>query len=201
MLRIIDITRPWARKDGANQQIRGIWLEYRLQNEHAQDVAKRQHSVSDLKISSVRNKCFDANQEWDFLMALPPTWIESLVQQLSYCLFPTELPSPLGCHYHFEMGCWEIALFPPLRQEQAEDEFHPAPCRPSRFTFDLKQATSLFEELQHIDWVAMPIDQENEVGPHLLLEGIVNNQPVLIRICSEVPARFQNELDLIVQEK
>ncbi len=154
-----------------------------------------------LKFHWDRNMCSYANQEWDVLMALPPAWIENLVQQLSYCLFPTELPSPLGCHYHYERGCWEIALFPPLRQEHAVDEFRPAACRPSRFTFDLKQATTLFEELQHIDWVAMPIDHENEVGPHLLLEGIVNNQSVLIRICAEVPARFQNETDLIVQEK
>lgn len=133
-------------------------------------------------------------------MALPPSWIESLVQQLSYCLFPTELPAPLGCHYHFEAGCWEIALFPPMRRP-GRGENHASSCRPSTFTFDIQQASMLFEELQHIDWVAMPADRENEAGPHLLIEGVVNNHTVLVRICSEVPARFQNEQDLIVQEK
>jgi len=74
------------------------------------------------------------------------------------------------------------------------------PFRPSPFTFDIQQALKVFDDLHHVDWVAMPITSENEAGPHLLLEGTVNDHSVLMRICAEVPARFQHEQDLIVQE-
>ncbi|MBB02617.1 MAG: hypothetical protein ACE37I_20790 [Rubinisphaera brasiliensis] len=132
-------------------------------------------------------------------MAIPPTWIENFVQQLSYCLFPTEVPAPLGCHYHYEAGCWEVAIFPSMRKSEPSESYEAA-YRPSPFTFDIQQALKVFDDLHHVDWVAMPTNSENEAGPHLLLEGTVNDHSVLMRICAEVPARFQHEQDLIVQE-
>lgn len=133
-------------------------------------------------------------------MVRPPSWIEEFVQQLSYCLLPQEVPAPLGCHYHHEDGCWEIALFPAMRKPSRSEEYG-REYRFSPFTFDLQQALPMFEEIQHLDWVAMPASHENEVGPHLLIEGVVNNEAVLMRICAEVPLRFQQEPDLIVQER
>lgn len=133
-------------------------------------------------------------------MALPPSWIEKFVQQLSLCLLPSGTPAPLGCHYHFEMGCWEIAIFPSMKKKNEAESYAPT-FRPTPFSFDIQQALPLFEEVQHLDWIAMPVSAENEAGAHLLLEGIVNDLPVLIRICAEVPKRFQHDQDLIVQEK
>ncbi|MBL4886245.1 MAG: hypothetical protein JKY95_17150, partial [Planctomycetaceae bacterium] len=59
----------------------------------------------------------------------------------------------------------------------------------------------LFEELQHLDWITVPVSADNEAGHHLLIEGIVNDLPVLIRVCAEVPQRFQHDQELIVQER
>ncbi|MCG6155423.1 hypothetical protein [Rubinisphaera margarita] len=130
-------------------------------------------------------------------MAFPPSWIEDFVHQLSYSIFPHEVPTPLGCHYHQEQGAWEVALFPSMRRvkdhRREKDSLFPA-----AFSFDIQQALPLFEELHHLDWVAMPMTGENEVGPHLLFEGIVDGEPVLIRICSEIPRRFQSDPDLII---
>lgn len=133
-------------------------------------------------------------------MAIPPNWTEDFVQQLSYCLFPAEVPAPLGCHYHFEMGCWEIAIFPSMRKN-ARGDYYLEEYRPSPFTFDIQQMLPLFEDIQHLDWVAIPTSLENEVGPHLLIEGVVDGHCVLVRICSEVPLRFQQEPGLMLQEK
>jgi hypothetical protein len=130
-------------------------------------------------------------------MVIPPSWIEEFVQQVSYCLFPQEVPAPLGCHYHYEIGCWEIALFPSQQRRRGGVRQE----RPSPFSFDIRQVLPLFEELEHLDWVAMPISEENEVGPHLLIEGVVGNHPVLLRICSEIPLRFAQEQELSVYEK
>jgi len=133
-------------------------------------------------------------------MALPPSWIEEFVQQLSLCLFPQGTPAPLGCHYHFEAGCWEIAIFPSMRKKSSNVYSNEPSYSPSPFSFDIQQALPLFEEIQHLDWIAMPATSENETGHHLLLEGIVEDVAVLIRVCAEVPKRFQHDQDLIVQE-
>lgn len=129
-------------------------------------------------------------------MVIPPSWIEEFVQQVSYCLFPEEVPAPLGCHYHEELGCWEIALFPSQRRRRGYREERPSP-----FSFDIRQMLPLFDELEHLDWVAVPMSEENEVGPHLLIEGEVHGNPVLLRICAEIPLRFVQEQQLSVQEK
>ncbi len=133
-------------------------------------------------------------------MALPPSWIEEFVQQLSLCLFPQGTPTPLGCHYHYEAGCWEIAIFPSMRKKSSNVYSNEPAYSPSPFSFDIQQALPLFEEIQHLDWIAMPATSENETGHHLLLEGIVEDVAVLIRVCAEVPKRFQHDQDLIVQE-
>lgn len=133
-------------------------------------------------------------------MALPPSWIEEFVQQFSLCLFPQGIPTPLGCHYHFQAGCWEIAVFPSMRKKKSNYYTGDQRFSPSPFSFDIHQALSLFEEVQHIDWVAIPVSSENETGHHLLIEGIVEGAAVLIRVCAEVPKRFQHDRDLIVRE-
>ncbi len=139
-------------------------------------------------------------------MALPPLWIEEFVQQFSLCLFPQGPATPLGCHYHFESGCWEIAVFPSMRRKKISkhepSNYEPVDQLffPSPFSFDVHQALPLFEEIQHIDWIAIPASSENETGHHLLIEGIVEGSAVLIRVCAEVPKRFQHDQDLIVHE-
>ncbi len=84
-------------------------------------------------------------------MAFPPSWIEDFVHQLSLCLFPQGAPSPLGCHYHFDTGCWEIAIFPSMRKKPSENQFSrqnqkSETFHPSPFSFDIQQALPLFEE-------------------------------------------------------
>jgi len=130
-------------------------------------------------------------------MSYPPSWLEEFVQKISYSLFPHSYPAPLGCHYHLEGETWEIALFPSMR-ETADDEIGAKRIVPSAFSFDVQQASAHFDDLQHLDWVASPVTEENEVGPHLLFEGTVDNETVLIRVCAEVPRKFQADPDLLV---
>ncbi|TWT63415.1 hypothetical protein [Rubinisphaera italica] len=131
-------------------------------------------------------------------MAYPPTWIEDFVRQLAYSIFPQDFPTPLGCHYHQEGDCWEVAVFPSMRRVSGRG-FEEESLATSAFSFDVQQSLALFEELHHLDWVTAPRSEENEAGPHLLFEGIALGEPVLIRVCAEIPTRFQSDPDLIVQ--
>ena len=130
-------------------------------------------------------------------MAYPPNWIEDFVRKLSHSLFPQTAHSPLGCHYHLEEDCWEVTIFPSLTNH-LDQESGDWMTQPAAFTFDIQQAMPLFEEIFHIDWITVPMNEENEIGPHLQFEGIVNGETILIRLCSDIPKRFQSDPDLNV---
>lgn len=129
-------------------------------------------------------------------MAYPPIWLEEFVHQLACHIFPENFPNPLACHYHQEASCWEVALFPSRVQNQDTTK---TSSEASFFSFDVQQAMSAFDDLLHLDWITSPITAQNEVGPHLAMEGIVQGEHLLIRICAQVPKRFQTDPSLMMQ--
>lgn len=123
-------------------------------------------------------------------MAEPPKWIEEFADQVAQLLTPVDLLGPVGCHYAYADDCWEITLF--VSSTEVVGGELDGKMNSSRFTVDLLQVCALFTQLSEVFWQNEKIHMLDELGCHLELNGLVETEPVSLRICSKIPGRFRH---------
>jgi len=121
-------------------------------------------------------------------MAIPPEWISTLANSVATCLEPLEPLPPLGCHFHQCETGWEISVFPAHTEivGGADDGRHTAP----RFRVDLLGVADHFTEIHSITWQSKSIDDEDQLGCHLAIDGQHGGEAVSVRILRSAPACF-----------
>ncbi len=118
----------------------------------------------------------------------PPDWLQSLADEVANLFHAVDILAPLGCHYCQIDGTWEITLFASRTEivGGAADGRH----RTSRFHMDLKSLMGLFDEVESAYWQAQGLGAEDDLGPHLGVEGMYAGRRVWLRIPSQAPRRF-----------
>ena len=121
-------------------------------------------------------------------MAAAPEWLVEFANSIALNMTPTDVMSPLGCHFCHVDGHWEIALFAADTEIVGgrKDGMH----RGSRFSLDVLAATRYFTRVTSITWQALPFGSYDELGAHIAVEGMVGEEEVWLRVLSRAPERF-----------
>ena len=119
----------------------------------------------------------------------PPDWLSELANAVAGEILPVDILAPVGCHYWTNGAIWEVTLFVSKTETQG------GPCDGrlswSRFTFDIQSLYRLFDAITSLQWQALPFDDDDEFGAHLLCEGIYEGESVSLRVLSRPPERFE----------
>jgi len=120
-----------------------------------------------------------------------------LADEAGAALIAVDVLAPLGCHFCEADGVWEITLF------ASHTEILGGPndggVRPSRFHVDFKALLVLFDEVESAYWQAQGLGADDEVGPHVGIDGIYQGHRVWLRIPSLAPRRFPAGRHALVQ--
>ena len=127
-----------------------------------------------------------------------PEWLKQLADAVALRILPVDVLAPVGCHYCLVDGTWEIALFAASTQIVGGEK--DGRLRMSRFTLDLNAVTSLFTEVTNLTWQAQSFAADDELGPHVSIEGSCGGHSVWLRILSRPPRRFAPGRRAIVYE-
>ncbi len=121
-------------------------------------------------------------------MAAPPEWILKLANGVAACLEPLELMPPLGCHYHQCEAGWEISIFP----SQTEIVGGPQDGRQvaARFRVDIRAVTALFVQINELTWQSKSVNEEDQLGSHLAIDGLFEEEAVSVRVLKTAPTCF-----------
>ena len=124
-------------------------------------------------------------------MSSLPAWIEQLTVSVIERIQPIDLMAPIGCHvfHDLELNEWELTLF------AARTEVVGGRCdgkiTSSKFVLDLKELGELFSTVTRIQWQSHSIDQDDELGPNVSVEGMYDGHRVWLRILANSPERFE----------
>ncbi len=124
---------------------------------------------------------------------VPPRWIERLGQLTSRAFHSSGLLAPIGCHFHqndeLDGSQWEVTLF------VSSTEFFGGPndgkVVASRFMLDLKEVLEAFDAVDSLYWQTHVMAEDDQLGPHIGVEGEFEGNAVWLRITAEPPAQFQ----------
>lgn len=123
----------------------------------------------------------------------PPRWLGEL-SELATRAFHSESPiAPIGCHFHkneeTESPQWEVTLF------ISSTEFYGGPldgkCAFSRFMVDLRELMAVFDIVESCYWQAQTMSDDDQLGPHVGIEGRFQGQSIWLRITAQPPSPFE----------
>lgn len=121
-------------------------------------------------------------------MSNAPVWIRQLVESVSAQFTALNSAAEVGCHifHNNSDGCdeWEVTVFgEPVEMggRLAGHSLHPV------FSVDTLAVVTLFDALASCRWQSGRIDGDDDLGPHLSVEGDVMGRQVWLRIVGRKP--------------
>ena len=121
-------------------------------------------------------------------MTAPLNWMSVFIDQVSASIQPHDDLAPLGCHFQQFNRVWEITLF--ASRTELIGGPHDGKLKNSHFSVDVKRLLDAFSVVETIAWQAHRMGQDDELGPHLAVEGTVLDKTVWLRVTSSAPRRF-----------
>ena len=117
-----------------------------------------------------------------------PDWLKRLADEVAGRVVPVDDPAPFGCHTNFAEGVWEITVFSDRTEVigGAED----GKSRPTRFFLDMTTLGECFERVDRLAWQPVAIGQNDDIGPHIAVEGVVEGHTVWLRVLADMPRHF-----------
>lgn len=129
----------------------------------------------------------------------PPEWLQELADGVATRILAVDVLAPLGCHFTCADEVWEITLF------ASSTEILGGPQdggeRVSRFHVDILPLFELFDSLESVYWQAQGLGFEDDLGPHLGIEGVVQGQRVWVRIPSLPPRGYSPGRQALVKKR
>lgn len=124
-------------------------------------------------------------------MTSPPSWIAELADRVAAGIQGFELLSPLACHIHHNdaLDQWELSLFPSATEIVGGR--YDGLRTTSRFALDLATVYDAFDTISAFHWQAQRISDDDDLGPHVSIEGTVGDHLVWVRVLATPPARFE----------
>ena len=125
-------------------------------------------------------------------MASPPAWLVELANKAAAEIQPVDGPSPISCHFFYSddpIIQWEVSLFA-SGTEIVGGKLDGA-LRPTKFTVNLQNLFDILCEVSSFHWQALSMGDDDELGPHISVEGTYQGHSVWLRLLSHPPRRFQ----------
>ena len=121
-------------------------------------------------------------------MGQSPDWMDEFVNLIAKQIVPVDVMAPLGCHIARNDDCWEITLFASATEVVGGPQ--DGGPRPSHFFVDLQGFSSIFHSIDSLAWQAQGLGRDDEIGPHVSVEGDFRGHRVWLRIPAYAPRRF-----------
>jgi len=121
-------------------------------------------------------------------MANPPEWLHQFADEVSAQLIGVEQLAPIGCHIYQGAGPSEVTLF--VSSTEVIGGVHDGRLRVSRFFVDLQALTQVFDSIRSFAWQAQGLGSQDDIGPHVAIEGDYRGHPVWLRIPAIAPKPF-----------
>lgn len=121
-------------------------------------------------------------------MPTPPGWILTLANDVTACLDPLEPMPPLGCHYHLCETGWEISIFP--SQTEIVGGPHDGRQIAPRFRVDILAMAGLFSQIAEMTWQSKSMNEDDQLGSHIAIDGLIEGEAVSVRVLKTAPACF-----------
>ncbi len=124
-------------------------------------------------------------------MIRPPNWLAETVNRVATRFHSADSLAPLGCHYYHDEqhGIWEVTIFV-SRTETVGGELD-GKFTNSRFSVDLTGLESIFSEIERFSWQAASLGDDDDLGPHLAVEGRIKGHHVWLRIVANPPPQYE----------
>jgi hypothetical protein len=124
-------------------------------------------------------------------MTHAPDWLSETVNRVARQFRAADPLAPIGCHFfHDEFhDVWEVTVFV-SRTETLGGELD-GKLTSSRFSVDLNGLETLFSEVHSQAWQAVSLGEDDDLGPHLAVEGLVGEHKVWLRILADAPRQFE----------
>lgn len=115
-----------------------------------------------------------------------PQWIQDLTHAVTEEIYPFDILSPVGCHYHRGETQWEVTIF------ASSTELIGGPRdglrTSSKFSLNLTGVHGILDRVTEFRWQPLYVGEGDELGPHISLEGSYDGHELWLRILSEAPA-------------
>lgn len=124
-------------------------------------------------------------------------WAHTLMEEISGCMEAISPMGPLGCRYRNDDGFVELMVYPtPVELVGGPDD---GSLVDPDFRLDLSQLLPAFDEVRHLSWNALGLNEEG--GPHVSLEGKSRGQDVFLQVFARAPDGEEAGLRLNVTGK
>jgi hypothetical protein len=118
-------------------------------------------------------------------MAVPPEWLARFADSVASLLHSPDALAPVGCHFCCVDDCWEVTLF--VSRTQIVGGPLDGQETSSRFVVDLEQLLDCFAAVVSFRWQALPMGGHDELGAHVSVHGIVEDEQVRLRLLAKPP--------------
>lgn len=129
-----------------------------------------------------------------------PCWLQRFANRVGQALHSPELLAPVGCHFHLsEQGDvreWEVTLF--VSNTEIYGGARDGQLGVARFLLDLKVVSQIFDEVDSLYWQPQWMAEDDDLGPHVGVEGQFEGHSVWLRFTAAPPARFEQQPGRIV---
>lgn len=130
-------------------------------------------------------------------MSQPAAWLSGLADAIAMTVAPlTTEPLPaLDCHFTKYEGVWEITLFTESTEVVGGPE--DGSIRHSPLGVRVAEILDLFQSVSSCNWQTQAFGPEDDLGPHLSIEGLYKGRMVWLRILAAAPQQFPRRRTII----
>lgn len=123
----------------------------------------------------------------------PPRWLGELATLATQAFHSESQLAPVGCHFHkndeVDPIQWEVTLF--VSSTEVYGGARDGQCAFSRFMVDLRDLMAAFDVIESCYWQAQTMTEDDQLGPHVGVEGMFQGHSVWLRITAQPPSEFE----------
>ncbi len=119
-----------------------------------------------------------------------PDWVHDLADHASAAITGYDMIAPMGCHWHHNatVDQWEVTIF------VAATEVLGGPLDGQKswspFSLDLQSLQQAFATIESFHWQSLQLGPDDDLGPHVSIEGTFGGHRVWLRVAAKASNRF-----------
>lgn len=123
-------------------------------------------------------------------MSPPAAWLSGLADAIAKTLEPlSSEPLPaLDCHFTKYEGIWEVTLFTESTEIVGGPE--DGSIKHSALGVRVSEILDLFQNVSSCNWQTQAFGPDDDLGPHLSIEGLYKGRTIWLRILAAAPQQF-----------
>ena len=122
-------------------------------------------------------------------MTEPAKWVNEFVTRVTDAMTMLNEPAEIACHFYWNEsvgsdGEWEITLF--AEPEMLGGRLDAYPIQPAT-SVDVVSVLTVFDSLDSCRWQSEAVTFDDDLGPHLSVEGTYQGHLIWLRLLSRAP--------------